>query len=458
MNSHSIYDNKEQLLSHGDVKLRDDLLQIVESGILKVIPYQSTKELIHNTEDALLIGESTYPWKGINNIYFVGVGKGSFPIAKALDEILGKQIKEGVVIVKEGEKRRLNNIEVFESSHPIPDERSIIGADMILNILQKAREGDIVFAAITGGSSALVNKPAEGISISDLQETNKMLLKCGAEIGKVNAVRKHLCMIKGGRVVQYGQPATVITLTLDTAPPDMPWPDMCLPDPTTFQDAIYVLKSYNLWDKVSSAIQQRLLFGLQHPEEETLKTLDGMKHVLFSVGDPPSACTAAAEKAAELGYTPYILSTIMEGEARDVGIVLAGIVNEIVKYGRPFATPCALISGGETTVTISGEHGTGGPNQETALAFANKLRTTEGVAFLSMDTDGTDGPCQIAGGIIDSQTMKRIMALGINLNNELQKHNSSEVLHLLNDDIVTGHTGTNVMNLRVAILSNTRKE
>lgn len=446
------FKNKEALLSKGEVKLRADLLEIVESGIRKVIPYESTQALVRKTQEGIAVGDTLYPWSAIRNIYIVGAGKGSFPIAQALDEILEDRIAEGVVVVKEGEKRRLPHVEIFESSHPIPDERSVTGADKIMRILEKAGQGDLVFAAITGGSSALVNKPASGITMAELKEINQMLLRSGAEIGKVNAVRKHLCMMKGGRVLQYGQPATVITLTFDTAPPDMPWPDMCLPDPTTFADAIGVLKSYGLWENARKSIQDRLIYGLDHPEAETLKSLEGMNHALYSVADPQLACTAAAEKAGELGYSPYILSTIMEGEAKDVGIVHAGIVNEIVKYGRPFKPPCAIISGGETTVTIIGEPGEGGPNQETALGFAGKLRAKQGVAFLSIDTDGTDGPGQIAGGIADTQTALRLHQLGIDLNRTFQSHSSSDVLRQLGDEIITGHTGTNVMNLRVALV------
>ena len=191
----------------------------------------------------------------------VGVGKGAFPIAQALDEIFGEEIDEGFVIVKEGESRRLPHIEIFESSHPIPDERSVVGGKRLFQILQKAGEGDLVLAAITGGSSALANLPADGINIEDLREINDQLLKSGAEIGKMNAVRKHLCLLKGGRVVAYAQPALVLTFTFNTAPPDMPWPDMCLPDPSTFSDAVKVLQTYGIWENAPNSVKQRLLWG-----------------------------------------------------------------------------------------------------------------------------------------------------------------------------------------------------
>ena len=453
----SFFKNQEELLSKPESDLRIKALQMAEAGIRKVIPYEATKEQIVVEGKNVRIGSLCIDLNDVNNIYVVGAGKGSFPIAQALDEIFDGQIKKGVVVVKDGERRRLNNIEVFESSHPIPDERSIVAAEKIMGILNLAKEGDLVIAAITGGSSALVNMPAADITIEDLEVLNQQLLRSGAEIGKINSVRKHICMMKGGKVVQYGQPAMVVTLTFDTAPPDMPWPDMCLPDPSTFKDAIKVLQTYQLWDSVPKSVRKYLEYGLCHPELETLKSLSGMKQELFSIADPRIACLAAAEKAKQLGYEPYILSTTMEGEAKDVGIVLAGITNEILSYERPFKAQCALISGGETTVTINGEAGEGGPNQETVLGFINKIRHDSGYACISIDTDGTDGPCDAAGGIVDGATLKEINRKEISVSSVLHKHSSLEVLKELGDAIYTGHTGTNVMNLRIVVVDKEKK-
>ena len=271
MRSDTIYDNYEKLWDHGNRKLRKVALDIAEAGIKSVIPYDRTKEYVSISDCSLRVADRVFDLDKIGKIYVVGVGKGSFPIAQALDEILGKRIEEGFVVVKEGEKRRLKNIEVFESSHPFPDQRSVEGALRIKSILDKAKENDIVFAAVTGGSSALVNMPAGNITIDEMQITNKLLLQCGADIVQMNAVRKHLCNLKGGRLVQYGQPAMVITFTLDTNTPGMPWPDLSLPDPSTFQDAVTVLHDFNLWDKVPASVRERLEYGLAHPEVETLK-------------------------------------------------------------------------------------------------------------------------------------------------------------------------------------------
>lgn len=449
MKQDTIYDNLSELTSHGCVRQRLDALAIAEAGIKSVIPYEATKRYIKVRRDSLHVGDLVFDWEKINHIFVVGVGKGSYPIAQALDELLGDRITEGFLVVKEGETRRLPHIEVFESSHPFPDQRSVTGAQRMVAILNKAQENDIVFAAVTGGSSALVNIPAGNITIEEMRETNKLLLQCGADIRQMNAVRKHLCNLKGGRVVQYGQPAFVITFTLDTNTPGMPWPDLCLPDPSTFGDAVDVLKSHGLWDKVPASVRERLNDGLAHPEKETLKTLSGMKQALFSVGNQRVACDAAARKARELGYTPMILSSCIDGEAKDIGMALAGITNEIIASGNPLQPPCALISGGETTITIIGKPESGGPNQECVFGFVNRLRSKDDVAFVSIDTDGTDGPTDIAGGVVDGCTKDEMKRLGISFSELFSRHGTSSALQKLNDAIYTGNTGTNVMNLRV---------
>ena len=448
----SFYKNYGSLASGAFADLRADALAIAEAGIRKAIPYEATRKLVSLSENELIVGPRRYPLSEVSHIYVVGSGKGSFPTAQALEEILGDRIEDGILIVKDGEKRTLPHIRTFESSHPIPDERSLEAARLMKEVLAKAGEGDLVFAPITGGSSALVNCPLDGITIGELQEVNRMLLACGAPINEINAVRKHICGVKGGRIVQLAQPAELITLTLDTCPPGLPWPDMCLPDPTTFQDAVGVLRLYGLWDAVPESVRRRLQKGLRGEAEETLKTLDGMKHSLYSVGDQRMCCGAAVEKARELGYEPLLLGTALDGEAKDMGIFLAGMAREILETGRPLARPCALISGGETTVTLCENPGDGGPNQETALGFAEKIPDGARAVCVSIDTDGTDGPCAIAGGIADGNTRSRAREQGFRLKDALKQHDAMNALGRLGDAIETGHTGTNVMNLRVVLV------
>lgn len=448
----SLLKNRSVLLSHGSGDLRRDAVDILSAAISRTIPYQKTLDLIACDEDGVHIGEQFFPFSSLRRIFVVGSGKGSFPIAQAVEERLGSRITEGFVAVKEGEHRRLPHIEVFESSHPLPDERSLLAAGRIRDLLARAEKGDLVLILATGGTSALINLPPAGISIADIRKMNDLLLRSGGDIGMMNTVRRHLCGLKGGNLARLCLPASFITLTLDTSPPNTPWPDVSLPDPTTFSDAIAVLKRFSIWEETPVSIRSYFTKGLSHPEWETVKDPALIAHPIYSVADPPSTCEAAAKAAAELGYTPHILSTKIEGEAKDAGIFLSGIANEIYRNGRPFSPPCALISGGETTVSISGESGLGGPNQETVLGFALKLGPEVQAVIASMDTDGTDGPCDSAGGIADRLTLPRARELGIDLLSVLRRHDAYPALEKLEDHLFTGHTGTNVMNLRVVLI------
>ena len=445
--------NASSLISHGLTTLRRDALEIAEAGIRRAIPYETTKRLLTVSGDTLSVAGREYSLGELEHIYVIGVGKGAYPIARAMEERLGGRISEGVVLVKSGDCRRLRHIEVLESGHPIPDERGVEGAKKILSILRKAGERDLLLAAITGGSSAMMNLPPEGVTLRDLQEINRLLLRSGADIAHMNAVRKHLCRMKGGHLVELAAPAPLHTFTLDTNPPGLLWPDLVYADPSTFADAVRVLRDYGIWDAAPEGVKAHLLRGCDHPEMETPKRLSHRKNYIHSVADPDMACRSAAERAAELGYAPHILSTALDGEARELGVFLACVANQIAATDEPFCAPCALISGGETTVSIaSGVSGTGGPNQETALGFVLRVREDTGAVCVSLDSDGTDGPTDIAGGIADALTARRAQALGLRLEEALAAHDASPALQALEDAVITGHTGTNIMNLRVVLV------
>jgi glycerate-2-kinase len=444
--------NRDSLLVHGQRQMRRAALDIIEAGLAVADPGRGTYRQVRLAGERLQVADRTIDLATVRHIYFVGVGKGSYPIAEALEAILGSRIAQGVLIVKSGERRRLSRIEVIEAGHPIPNEASVRGARRLLEVADLAGPDDLVFAGVTGGSSALATLPPPGVTLADVQDLTDCLLKSGATIRDMNAVRKHVCLIKGGRLIAAIQPALGITLTLDTAPEGLPWPDLCLPDPTTFADAIAVLKHFDIWQAVSPAIRKHLEEGQHHPERETVKSVTDMRTMIVSVGDPVSTCEAAADSARRLGYTPFILGTAMEGEAVEVGACLAGIAKEIWKFNRPFPAPCALISGGETTVTIRGNCGRGGPNQELVLGFASKAPIGVGLCCVSIGTDGTDGPTDFAGGIVDGTSMERAAARSLNLADYARRHDSATVLTLLHDAIITGHTGTNVLDLRVVLV------
>ncbi len=444
--------NGDALLSHGVKGLRQAALDVIDHGILGGDPGRGTLKAVRLDGNRLHVGTLQFDLASIDKIYVLGSGKGSFPIAEALENILGDRIHKGFLAVKKGETRRLKRIEVLEAGHPLPDENSMDAGRRLLALADEAGENDLVFLAITGGCSALSICPPEGVTLAEYQRLTDLLLGSGAIIRDINAVRKHLCRLKGGRFVARVQPAMAVTLTLDTQPKGMLWPDMSLPDQSTFTDALNVLHDRGIWDRTPASVRSYLKDGLQHPEWETLKSLGDMKAYLISVGDQIKMCESAAKRAAELGYEPHILSTSIQGEAADVARVMAGMAREIILRDRPFKAPCALISGGEMTVTLSSGAGRGGPNQEFALMFASEIEPLERFACAAVDSDGTDGPTDIAGGVSDGRTFARAMEAGVNVLKYLKEHASSEPLEAMNDHIVTGHTGTNVLNLRVVLV------
>ncbi len=454
-----IIKNAEEILSHGNTKGRRIALDIIEHALADIDNYKLVRRLIKVKDSILLVGQLKLDLSRIKNIYIVGAGKGSSSIARGLEEILGDRIVEGIIIEKRGEREKLRKVRVIEAGHPIPDEDGLRGAMEVVEIARKAEKGDLVFACITGGCSALMTLPAEGISLEDVKEVTDLLLRCGAEIQEINAVRKHISSVKGGRLALYTHPAELVSLIVVDEVRGLPW-GPTVPDITTFNDAIHVLKKYNLWRRVPESIRRHLKRA--DPYWETPKPEDfrrmGIKAHNIVLANSDTVCEAAEKRAKELGLKAMILSTIMEGESREVGVALAGIAKEIERSGRPIEPPCVLIVGGETTVTIMGEAGEGGRNQEFALGAALKIDGSENIVIASIGTDGTDGPTDIAGAIVDGQTIRRAKKKGIDLYEQLMKHNSAYVFRELGDAIFTGPTGTNVMDLRLLIVLGKKRE
>jgi len=452
MNAQSRFINHAQLISHGNAKSRIAALDCLAAALDAADTYIGTHRLVRRNGNILHVGERNYDLSKSFDVYVVGAGKGSYPIAKALDEILGNRITEGVMLAK-GEAAPLKHIHVMETSHPVPDERSLAGGEIVHRMAGKVKAGDLLFACMTGGCSALMAVPVQGVALEDKIALNRLLLRTGAHISEMNAVRKHISLVKGGGLIKMFQPATVITLTQDTQPDFLPWPDTSYPDPSSFADAIRMLKNYDIWDPTPAAVKAYLQRGLADPSLETPKTFAGWDTYLLDTGNQRESCLAAVRKAESLGYSGHILSTKLEGESRDIGRGLAGIAKEIKLYNRPFSKPCILASAGETTVSVrSLTPGKGGPNQELVLGFAEAVPRYEGLTLVSIDSEGTDGPTDIAGGIGDGETMDRARSAGLDVFAALKNNDSSTLLEVLEDAIITGPTGTNVVNLRMLVV------
>ena len=449
------FKNGDKLLSHGNIALRRAALEILNAGLSRADPGRATHELIQRDGETLHVGEKRYALRDFEHIYLLGAGKATFRIAEALDDILGDRITEGVVICKEGQEGKLKRCSLRLASHPIPNEAGMAAAREVLALARRTKARDLVIACITGGSSALMPLPVPEITLDDKKIANRLLLTCGANIIEINAVRKHLSLIKGGRLAQAIHPeALLINLTVsDVVGDPLDYiSDPTVPDTSRFEDAKRTLDKYGLWEKMPSSIAAYL----QNPpeERETIKSFEGrrMENHILVPGD--AACRGAEQCARNLGYHTMILSTMFEGESRELGRTFGSIAKEILFCSRPLPLPCVVIGGGETTVHIcDGKAGEGGPNQEFSLGAALEIANLKGVVVTGMDSDGTDGPTALAGGIVDDQTLIRAQEKGIDIFSELQKHDSSKVLLELEDALITGNTGTNVNDVKVMVIA-----
>ncbi|MDW7710139.1 MAG: glycerate kinase [Deferrisomatales bacterium] len=396
------------------------------------------------------------PRPGRGRVIVVGAGKGAAPMARAVEEILEGQVWGGVVCVKDGHGSPLERVRVLEAAHPMPDERGVRAAEQILDLVRGAGEGDLVLSVLSGGGSALLTLPAPGVSLDDLRALTDLLLASGADIGQINALRKHLSQVKGGRLAAAAQPARVVNLVLSDVVGDRLDVIASGPftaDPSTFSEARGILERYRLTPRVPPAVLRALEAGERGELAETPKpgdpALGAVVHAV--VGSNRLSLEAAAVKARELGYRPLILSSRLQGEAREAARFLAAIAVESRASGEPVSPPACLLAGGETTVTLRGK-GKGGRNQELALALALELAGCPGIVGLSGGTDGTDGPTDAAGAVCDEATAARARALGLEPRRHLEGNDSYPLFAALGDLLLTGPTRTNVMDVQVLLV------
>jgi len=445
--------NKTKLLTHGNIQGRKLAIEIAEYALRKVNPYLATKNFVQLEQGYLHLGIEKINLRKVENIYILGAGKATYPIALALEEILGEQITEGFIVVKDGQKKPLKKIRITEAAHPVPDERSVEACREIFRIAEKVGKNDLILCLITGGSSSLCCCPVPSITFDDKKIVNQLLLYSGAEIREINTVRKHLSRIKGGRLSLKISPARIINLTVsdgigDSLAGNTDWTS---PDFSTFQQAVNVLKKYKLWKKLPPKVLD--FFSQYSEEKETPKSFSDILIASYMLLKTRDICLAAMERARELGLQPFLLSTSLNGESRETGRIIASIAREIKLYGIPLSPPCVIIGGGETIVTIQRkEIGEGGPNQELALGGCLSQKEGEDFVFCALDSDGTDGPTCLAGALTDRSTWERAEKKGYDLFNFLYHHNVSRVLLDLEDAIITGSTGTNINDLILCVI------
>ena len=447
--------NADQLLSHGNIEARKTALEIIEYALAKADPYRATKDLVSVQGDELIVDNLRFNLKEHNRIFLLGAGKATYPIARALEELLGDRIADGVIVCKYGQQGKLSHARLHLASHPIPDESGLEASQKALDLAKQTRPGDIVFGCVTGGSSALLPLPVQGVTLDDKKAVNRLLLTCGANIIEINAVRKHLSRIKGDRLAQAIHPETyLINLTVsDVIGDPLDYiTDPTVPDTSTFDDARSTLTKYDLWAKVPRSVSEFLKSA--GPDQETPKESDLAGHnrhdYILIKGDV--ACESAAQKAKNLGFNTMILSSMFEGESKELGRTFAAIAAEISLNNRPLTPPCVVIGGGETTVKIDGTAGEGGPNQEFVVSASLFMENMRNMLIVGMDSDGTDGPTRFAGAIADEGFVSRARQAGIDLFDSLKRHDVTPALMKLGDVIQTGATGTNVNDLKFVMI------
>ncbi|MBN1218265.1 MAG: glycerate kinase [Anaerolineae bacterium] len=452
-------------------KSRELAWRMIRAALRAVDPAEAVRNSLDLTHNRLTVSapqgtEQTYHLTDYDRVLVVGGGKAGAPMAAAVASVLGNRLTGGMVLVKHehtlDDPTATGPIEIIEAGHPLPDEAGLQGARKITDLLQSTTARDLILCLISGGGSALVTAPVMGVSLADLQALTQVLLGCGATINDINTIRKHISQLKGGQLARLAAPAPVVSLILSDVvgdPLDVIASGPTVPDPTTFHDAWSVLARYGVADDIPVSIRDHLSAGLAGQVSDTPKPgdpiFDRVQNVI--VGSNRLAAWAAAETAELLGFNPVVLSTFIEGEAREVGQMAAGLAKGVIcgeamhPAGKLISKPACLIFGGETTVTLRG-NGRGGRNQEMALAAALALTGWEDILIACLATDGADGPTDAAGAFADGFTVARAARLGLDAADFLARNDAYHFFEPLGDLIITGPTRTNVNDLTLILV------
>jgi glycerate 2-kinase len=427
--------------------MKEHLREIFSAGLAAADPKEAVLRSVRLEGSSFLGGSESFE---ADRVFVLAAGKAAGAMTQAAEELLGERLAGGLVVTKYGHEASSEKLETIFAAHPEPDESGVEAARRAEELAGSLEEGDLLLALISGGASALLADPAPDVGLQDMQRLTRVLLRSGADIGEINTVRKHISVLKGGGLVSLAAPAPTLALLLSDVVGDDPSAiasGLTAPDPTTLEEAQRILKRYEIEPPESVVEYLKSV-------EETPKPGDALFEGVVNVvcGSGRHAAEAAAEKARKLGYEPLILSTVLTGDARGIGSVYAAVIREVLESGNPAPAPCAFLSGGEATVTVRGE-GAGGPNQEFALTLAVELDGVEGWAAFAADTDGNDGPTEAAGGLVTGATAEEIRNNGVDPEEALENNDAYSALEAGEALLVTGPTGTNVNDLRVALVA-----
>lgn len=433
----------------------EKIARVLQAGLDAANPVQAVERAVQRRGRKLIFPNREVDLEQFQHIFLVGAGKASVPMTYALVNLLGETLQGGLVITKHAELAKTfplpSCVRLLEGSHPVPDEKSLSSTLELVNVLRSCGEDDLVLCTISGGGSALMTLPVEGVPLKDIQQLTRLLLAGGATIQEMNTLRKHLDQVKGGGLARLASPAQMITLILSDvvgSPLESIASGPTVADPTTFAEALSILQKYHLTENTPPSILEILHRGERGNIPETLKpgstVFNRVQNIL--VADNLQAAHAALQQAQEEGFHALLLTTYLQGEARQAGQMLAGILRQMAVSGEPLPRPACLVVGGETTVTIQG-NGLGGRNQELALGAVPGLDGLENAALVTLATDGEDGPTNSAGALVTGATFKQAQLAGLSPFDFLERNDSYHFFASLEALLMPGPTGTNVNDL-----------
>jgi len=432
-----------------------DINLIINQSLISVNPYYCVAEKVKIKENELFLLERKFDLNRIGDIYVIGVGKAVIPMAKALFDKIGNRITSGLLISKHLIHKERNGfeekIQILFGGHPIPNRQSIESTKKLISFLMKVKRNDLIINLISGGGSALMVLPYEGITLADIKHLTNVLLKCGASIQEINTIRKHIDMIKGGGLARMTYPTRMETLILSDVLGDQISMIASGPtsiDETTYADAWRIIHKYKIENKIPKSITNHLINGMRGNIEETIKSGDEVMNKITNtiIGNLSTAITSAEKTAKKLGYNTVILSTKLIGEAREIGKVFGSILTNMVESDFLLKKPACVIAGGETTVTITG-NGKGGRNQELALGAVGQIDNLHDCCLISLATDGEDGPTDAAGAFVTGRTKSIALEKGLDFEQYLADNDAYNFFKITGNLVKIGPTGTNVNDL-----------
>jgi glycerate 2-kinase len=442
-------------IDYSDIRIKRILKDLISAAVNAADPRQALRRILTRKGNQLKAAGISYDLSRFGRIVCVGAGKASGQMAVALEQVLGETLEGGIVIVKDGYEAPCKKVRIFKAGHPVPDQRSLKGTKQVLSLVQSLTQRDLLIVLLSGGASSLLCAPSAGLTLAGKQRTTQLLLRSGAPIHEINIVRKHLSVIKGGQLIQ-ATPANILTFIIS----DVLGDDLAtigsgptVPDSSTFQDARDILKRYKIWTKVPVAVQRHFKKRLASAISDTLKPprKRALRNRHIILANNQVALAGVAGKARQLKLKPFILPKPLQGEAKEIGSILGGLARDLVEFGNPVHAPACLIAGGEPTVTVKGK-GKGGRAQECVLAAAQELTGLQNVIMAGFGTDGTDGPTDVAGALVDGKTVERASRKGLDISRLLDNHDSYHFFRNGGGHIITGPTGTNVNDIYLILV------